>query len=165
MAMTPLPTFISRGGRRSDLHLDKPIMIRDYTKYMGGVDRADHYCSSYAFIQKSLKWWRKIYFFILEVAIVNSFILFNLDRKEKHLKTISHKSYRKQLIEAMVGSVRNPSKVKKAKPSDRVDDKRHDGTLHINDAFADKSKKDCIVCSVRAKGKRKETRGWEVKRL
>lgn len=26
---------------------------------MGAVDRADHYCASYAFSRKSMKWWRK----------------------------------------------------------------------------------------------------------
>ncbi|MGH0127338.1 UNVERIFIED_CONTAM: hypothetical protein FKN15_030675 [Acipenser sinensis] len=29
--------------------LDKPLVICDYTSKMGAVDRADHYCASYAF--------------------------------------------------------------------------------------------------------------------
>ncbi|KAM7315674.1 piggyBac transposable element-derived protein 4-like [Ixodes scapularis] len=42
--------------------LDKPVVICDYTENMGAVDRADHYCASYAFCRKSLKWWRKLFF-------------------------------------------------------------------------------------------------------
>ena len=42
--------------------ITKPQMISEYTANMGGVDKADHYCTSYAFAQKSLKWWRKLFF-------------------------------------------------------------------------------------------------------
>ncbi|CAK9809085.1 PiggyBac transposable element-derived protein 4 [Anthophora quadrimaculata] len=37
----------------------KPNAIINYTKFMGGVDLADQYCSMYYFMRKSLKWWRK----------------------------------------------------------------------------------------------------------
>ena len=29
--------------------IPKPVVISQYTKYMGRVDKADHYCGSYAF--------------------------------------------------------------------------------------------------------------------
>jgi hypothetical protein len=45
---------------------------------MGGVDRADHYYSSYGYLKKSLKWWKKLYFWILEISLVNSFHLYNM---------------------------------------------------------------------------------------
>lgn len=47
--------------------VEKPVVTADYTAKMGGVDRADHYCASYNFSRKSLKWWRKLFFWILEV--------------------------------------------------------------------------------------------------
>jgi hypothetical protein len=31
------------------------VCVLDYTNHMGGVDRSDHYCATYAFIRKSLK--------------------------------------------------------------------------------------------------------------
>jgi hypothetical protein len=37
----------------------KPAVVIDCTSKMGGVDTADHYCSNYGFLKKSLKWWRK----------------------------------------------------------------------------------------------------------
>lgn len=48
------------GGKT--LTLKKPVVICDYTENMGAVDRADHYCASYAFSRKSMKWWRKLFF-------------------------------------------------------------------------------------------------------
>jgi hypothetical protein len=37
----------------------------------GGVDWSDHYCTTYAFIQKSLRWWRKLFNWCLKICIVN----------------------------------------------------------------------------------------------
>jgi len=42
--------------------IDKPNIATNYTKYMTGFDRADHYAASYCFLRKSLKWWRKMFF-------------------------------------------------------------------------------------------------------
>ena len=39
----------------SQENVDKPVIISDYTAYMGAVDRSDHYCS-YSFASKTLKW-------------------------------------------------------------------------------------------------------------
>jgi len=38
------------------VQLKKPIAIINYNKYMGGIDRADQYTSTYYFMQKSNKW-------------------------------------------------------------------------------------------------------------
>lgn len=50
---------IQKGNVQKEIK--KPVCVLDYTKHMGGVDRSDHYCATYAFIRKSLKWWRKIF--------------------------------------------------------------------------------------------------------
>lgn len=50
--------------------------ITNYTQFMGGVDLADQYCSTYCFMKKSLKWWRKLFFWELEICIINSYILY-----------------------------------------------------------------------------------------
>jgi hypothetical protein len=46
---------IQKGVNRKKLK-KKPVCVLDYTNHMGGVDHSDHYCTTYAFIQKSLKW-------------------------------------------------------------------------------------------------------------
>ncbi|KAK1336349.1 hypothetical protein QTO34_004155 [Cnephaeus nilssonii] len=37
----------------------KPKVATNYTKFMGGVDIADHYTGTYCFMRKTLKWWQK----------------------------------------------------------------------------------------------------------
>lgn len=64
---------IRSGG---EISIDKPDIALNYTKSIGGVDRADHYAMSYSFLRKSLKWWRKLFFWRLEIYCVNSSIIY-----------------------------------------------------------------------------------------
>ena len=53
-----------------------PISIIDYNKYMGGVDRADQRKESYSLDRKSKKFWLRIFFYVMNVALSNAFIIF-----------------------------------------------------------------------------------------
>ena len=57
--------------------IEKLCVIIDYTSQMGGVDHSDHYCASYSFTRITLRWWRKLFFWLLEVSVVHSFITFS----------------------------------------------------------------------------------------
>lgn len=57
--MTTVKRF-QRGG--VEIAVKKPNVILKYIGFMGGVDRADQYTSTYCFMRKSLKWWRKLFF-------------------------------------------------------------------------------------------------------
>ena len=83
-------------GNGDSTIIPKPVVISQYTKYMGGVGKADHYCGSYAFLRKTAKWWRKMFFWIFEVAVVNSFILYNIRRKEEELEKCHTQSVSKK---------------------------------------------------------------------
>lgn len=156
----PETQLISRSIRKNVAEtIPKPIAICDYTAKMGGVDRNDHYCTSYGFAKKSLKWWRKLYFWILEVSIVNSFILYNIDRQQNNLRPVLHSTYRKELIKGLVGEVRNLSRKRGRRHSAEGDDGvRLNGMYHSLQVQEGKKTKDCAVCSNRkVPGGRKET--------
>jgi len=53
-----------------------------YTSTMAAVDRLDHYCTitNHSFVRKFPKRRRKVFFGILELGVVISFILFNISR-------------------------------------------------------------------------------------
>lgn len=59
-----------------------------------------------------MKWWRKLYFFIFEVAIVNSFLLDKIHMDTLNQKTLSRLKYRKELREQL-GNFRSKLKVKR----------------------------------------------------
>ena len=52
----------SRSGRED---IEKPECICDYNKLMGGVDLYDQLCSYYSFDHRTVKWWRRAFFHLL----------------------------------------------------------------------------------------------------
>ena len=56
--------------------IKKPLAVDRYNHSMNGVDRNDQHCIYYSFIRKTLKWWRKLFFYLLECSTVNSYILY-----------------------------------------------------------------------------------------
>jgi hypothetical protein len=64
----------------------KPAMNIAYCKNMGGVDLNDQICQYYDIICKSVKWWKKINFHLLNMVIVNAYVLYRkygVEYKEK----------------------------------------------------------------------------------
>ena len=53
----------------------KPQAVNEYNKYMLGVDHMEQQLSYYQFTHKSVRWWRKVFFWMLDVAVVNSYLL------------------------------------------------------------------------------------------
>ena len=107
------------------------------------------------FLRKTAKWWRKMFFWLFEVAIVNSFILYNVQRKEKGLRIVTHKKYRKNLVIQLVENVQNKSSRKRGRNFDAESIKCLSGR-HFVAKIPNGRTKDCAVCSDK-KVKRKET--------
>ena len=53
--------------------IEKPQIINDYNCFMGGVNVVDQHLVYYAIGRKGLKWWRRVFYCLLERAIVNSY--------------------------------------------------------------------------------------------
>ena len=61
----------------------KPAVVLDYNKNKTGVDRSDQMLSYYTFSRKTVKWWKKLFFHLLDLAVVNAHILYKKSSKEK----------------------------------------------------------------------------------
>jgi len=70
---------VERGYRRDAngerQEVEYPRMLLQYNRFMGGVDLFDQKRSYYSVDRRSSKWWKKIFYFCVEAAMVNSFIL------------------------------------------------------------------------------------------
>jgi hypothetical protein len=53
----------------------KPEIIADHSKHMGYVDKADRMTDSYSIGHWTWKWTKKLFFHLLDLTILNSFIL------------------------------------------------------------------------------------------
>ena len=58
--------------------VSKPAIVDCYNHFMNGVDIADQQSVYYRFIRKTVKWWKKIAFWLIETSMVNSYILYKL---------------------------------------------------------------------------------------
>ena len=52
-----------------------PKALRDYTAYMRGVDRFDQLKESYSVTRRSKKYWFRLFYFLVDAALVNAYIL------------------------------------------------------------------------------------------
>jgi hypothetical protein len=77
----------------------KPSMVVNYNKYMGGVDRSDQMISYTNSIVKSFKWWKKVIFHVLAIAVLDAYILF---KSQNPNSVITHRVFRKKLVTELV---------------------------------------------------------------
>ena len=70
-----IPT--GKSNYRNKEPITKPVVMHMYNKFMGGVDRNDQLGKYSAFNHRSLKWWKKVLFRILNLCMVNTFTLYN----------------------------------------------------------------------------------------
>ena len=147
--------------RRFGHTVTMPKLIADYYDNMNGCDRADqaigYYCN---FDRKSYKWWKKLFWWILEVAQYNAFVLYNLHQGsgEKRLTLLQ---FKEALIQAITNEAAESSeepilKRKRAgRPADTPVLTRLKDTKHLVTAV--EKQRECRVCSFAVQNKRKRT--------
>lgn len=138
--------------------VSKPKVIVSYTKHMRGVDRADQLAASYCFLRKSFKWWRKLFFWGLEICSINSYTLYKITELQKNKIPMTHHDFVSTLVRQLVGNFREGS-LARGRPSSTDVEERLNGKFHCNVKWQNGKKKDCLVCSKRnIKNGRHETR-------
>lgn len=63
-------------NRRTKKISVKPICIREYSKFMKGVDRADQYLSYYSILLKTKKWTKKTVLYFIKCALFNAYQIY-----------------------------------------------------------------------------------------
>jgi len=76
----------------------KPAIVADYNCHMGHVDNSDRLTNSYRASRRTWKWTKKLFFHLLDLAVVNSYILLSSSGGKK----ISHRDFRLTLIREML---------------------------------------------------------------
>ena len=127
--------------------ISKPNMIDQYNKYMGGVDKADQLVQYYSFQHYSKKWWKRVFFHLLDLCLVNAYIVYTTTQTTH----MSHMDFRLAVAADLI-----------ARSQAIVPDVPREAShlpvrLIGRDHFPEPgSKRDCRVCS-RRDMKRKQT--------
>ena len=69
-------TSKDRKGVYQAMEVKQPQAVFDYNQFMGGVDKSDQIIGTYNVLMKCVRWWKTIFFHIVDIAIVNSYLLF-----------------------------------------------------------------------------------------
>lgn len=99
-------------GRRANLEYDKPLVVHNYNKYMGGVDLKDQKISMYLLERKrGLKWYVKVFRRLLNCSILNSYLIYKSNERGRK---INHRQFRYALAEALFLERTHPQRVRPA---------------------------------------------------
>jgi hypothetical protein len=90
------------GAIWEDIHSSP--MHKEYTTYMRGIDVADQLRASYSYQVRSHKWWHRIFYFLLDMTIVNMYIMYLsiLGRQRVQKVPITHLQFRSELCRALL---------------------------------------------------------------
>lgn len=138
--------------------ISKPRIITDYNEFMSGVDIADQYMVYCACGRKSMKWYKRVFWWLLDHATLNAYIIF------RHVTGAAVGEYRQKkfrmelayaltapLCASRIGQGRSPSDTGLSRLKGK-----HFGYM------AEGPRKRCTVCAYKRKGpysaKRKDTK-------
>ena len=138
----------------------KPNAIELYTKYMRGVDLADQQMWHSLFDHKSVKWWKKVLFALLETSFVNSLIIFMRCHPGV---SIDRNKFRLDVITSLLQQYQR-------KPSKRGRRASNPSPMHVTERHFDcpnptilgngkRQRLECIVC-IPPEGKKCRTTNW-----
>ena len=91
-----------RRKEEDETYIEVPTIpaVTLYNKYMGGVDRSNQMRQYYETSRRAKKWWRYLFWFCLDVTIVNAHILMQIGDNHPHLTQLE---FRFELVNALIG--------------------------------------------------------------
>jgi hypothetical protein len=89
-------------GDESTKTLQIPAIINDYNKYMGGVDIANQFREAYETHRITQRNWWPLFYWLIDVACVNAYRLYQLNQVQLGGKPLSHLDFRLQLTSKLL---------------------------------------------------------------
>ena len=75
-----------------------PVIIEKYNKFMGGVDKSDQFIAYHNVLHKTVCYWKTLFYHLVDIATVNSFIIYNILAYNKGHKVITENDFRDALV-------------------------------------------------------------------
>jgi hypothetical protein len=157
-----------RGKDGTSGNFQCPPLLPDYIKHMRGVDRGDQLISYYNIGRRSRKWWKRVFYYILECAILNSFVLDMHVRPDEHARKghakLDMMEFKLTLGHLLVDGFSSRRRPGRPRSDDHANLIRLNSTVrHVPEAVNKKER--CVVCMGKMrrkglpdKGNRHETR-------
>ncbi|XP_065182610.1 piggyBac transposable element-derived protein 3-like [Sycon ciliatum] len=150
-----------------DVELTRLNVIHDYNCFMDGVDVADQLRGYYSCSLKCMKWWHAIFYWIVDTAATNAYLLHKEGMKAQAASPMTHLEFMADLAESLLstphGKERSSSSsgAKRRRSADAAMDKPESRLIGshmiraIQGSSAKNPQRDCVRC--KANGKRSRT--------
>ena len=94
-------------GKRD--HNDRVIkrceVVHLYNQFMGAVDRSDQMVAYSSFRRRTIKWWKKVFFHMLSLTILNSWIVYREWCSSNGRTPVLQRVFRRELVKQLVKEV------------------------------------------------------------
>ena len=89
--------------KRQEVDLSVPTCVRSYNASMGGVDHLDQLRSYYGIGRSGRRWWKYIFWGIINIGVINAYILWTLCNRPlpANVRLYSLKAFKLRLIHNM----------------------------------------------------------------
>lgn len=123
MSVDPITTA-KRWDRKQRKYVDVPCpaIVKEYNQHMGGVDLFDMLMSLYRSDHKSTKWYKRIFLWALNLAVVNGWLLYRRHCNQKNIPQRNQSNLAKftaNIAEALILDKKLPPELsrKRGRPS------------------------------------------------
>ena len=140
--------------KRSPFVKNKPVAILDYNTHMCGVDNSDQMLSYYSFNRKTIDWWKKLFFHLINLALVNAQKIYNVVNLQPMPLSAFLLSVIEDLVDDAGASQEREDLVSHPNPFSRVfRNYRHFPVYNKGNASKSHAQRDCVVCAMKRKHK------------
>ena len=135
------------------MDIPQPGVIANYNKYMNAVDRSDQILGTNNVLRKCVRWWKTLFFHLIDTAIVNSYILFQEHRRNspnkpalKRPTAYSLVNFREEVVRQLCGLPEYglPPAQATSKPAPPPPDLGLFVTEHV--PVLGEERRNCVVC-------------------
>ena len=141
-------TLINTGkvDRETKEPILKPEVMNYYNQFMGGVNLNDQLAKYSAFNHRSCKWWKKVFFRLLNLAMVNAYVLYREWQKSMG-KNLRQVKFRHNVIKGII-SEKLARKVSGRKSVEHLRlIEPHFPSPLLSEATQRKIQRHCVVCN------------------
>ncbi|XP_065672190.1 piggyBac transposable element-derived protein 1-like [Hydra vulgaris] len=118
-------------SKKEHVFVSCPTIVKNYNQCMGGLDKADMLLSLYRIFHKSRKWYKRLIFHFIDMAVINSWQLYKAkygNRASENDRSLV--KYKLELAQALMHSD-SPQLIGRAITSAVVQDIRYDRIDHL----------------------------------
>ena len=69
-------------GVYEEINVDQPYAFYRYNQFMNAVDRSDQMLACHNVSRKCYRWWKTLFFHLIDIAVVNGYLLFSKYRRD-----------------------------------------------------------------------------------